>query len=258
MSRAEAERPAFEARMVPRQKRADVLVEQIKHWIVSNAMQPGDELPREKELIDKLGMSRGTVREALRALEFQGLIEVTAGASGGARVASMSLQHASQMLRNYFYFRSPSWAEVYEMREMLEPTVAAAAVGRLTAEQFERLEASIETCRRGGTSDAEVRTIRSAELEFHRIIVEACPNPLLRFQCHFINDLLADFAEYRDVIQPDGEQFRQENLEAHIELIAALRQEDRGDVEALMRSHIHTAGCFVSEREDRVQRSLLL
>lgn len=258
MSRVESERPAFEAKPVPRQKRADVLVEQIKQWIVSHAMQPGDELPREKELIEKLGMSRGTVREALRALEFQGLIVITPGASGGARVASMSLQHASQMLRNYFYFRNPSWAEVYEMREMLEPAVAASAVGRLTPEQFERLEASIETCRRGGTSEAEVRAIRSAELEFHRIIVEACPNPLLRFQCHFINDLLADFAEYRDVIEPDGEQFRQENLDAHLQLLDALRGEDAAAVESLMRDHIHTAGCFVSEREGRVQRSLLL
>ena len=60
-------RPAFEAKPVPRQKRSDLLVEQIKRWIVSHAMQPGDELPREKELIEKLGMSRGTVREALRA-----------------------------------------------------------------------------------------------------------------------------------------------------------------------------------------------
>jgi DNA-binding FadR family transcriptional regulator len=258
MIATDAGRPAFEAKPVPRQKRSDLLVEQIKQWIVSHAMQPGDELPREKELIEKLGMSRGTVREALRALEFQGLVEISPGASGGARVASMSLQNASQLLRNYFYFRNPSWAEVYEMREMLEPSVAASAVGRLTAEQFQRLEASIETCARGGTRDSEVRAIRSAELEFHRIIVEACPNPLLRFQCHFINDLLADFAEYRDVIQADGEQFRQENLEAHLELAEALRHEDRAGVESLMRSHIHTAGCFVSEREERVQRSLLL
>lgn len=248
----------FDASPVPRQKRADLMVDQIKRWIVAHAMEPGDALPHEKELIEKVGVSRGTAREALRVLEFQGLIEITPGAGGGARIASISHEHASQMLRNFFYFADLSWAQVYEVRALLEPNMAANRVGRLTAEQKERLQQSIDTCQTTAQSDQDVRIQRLAELDFHRVLAESCTNPLLRFICGFINDLLADFAKYKDVIEPHGERFRQANLAAHVKIMDAYLREDAKAVEALMAAHIHEAGCFVTEREDSVENTLLL
>jgi DNA-binding FadR family transcriptional regulator len=248
----------FDAVPAPRQKRADLVVDQIKHWIVAHAMQPGDALPREKELIEKIGVSRGTVKEALRALEFQGLIEITPGAGGGARIASISYDHTSQFLRNFFYFSELSWAQVYELRGMLEPQVAACRVGYLSDSQKQRLQHSIEVCRLTAESDEEVRNQRVAELDFHRILIESCPNPLLRFICTFINDLLADFAQYKDVIEPEGDRFRQENLAAHCRIMDACLRNDAENVEVLMREHIHDAGCFVTARERNVENTLLL
>lgn len=258
MNKSDRASPEFDAVPAPRQKRADLVVDQIKRWIVAHAMQPGDALPREKELIEKIGVSRGTVKEALRALEFQGLIEITPGAGGGARIASISYDHASQSLRNFFYFSELSWAQVYELRAMLEPQVAACRVGNLSDSQKQRLQHSIDLCRSTAETDEEVRAQRVAELDFHRILIESCPNPLLQFICSFINDLLADFAKYKDVIEPEGEQFRKENLEAHCKIMSACLREDAESVEALMREHIHDAGCFVTARECNVENNLLL
>jgi len=249
----------FPAAPIPRQKRSDLVVQQIRRWIVRNRMQPGDPLPRERELIDMLGAGRGTVREALSALEYQGLVEVVPGSGGGARVSSIAEGTASEFLRNYFYFENLSWAQIYELREMIEPRVARSAAGNLDEHQLAELEASVATCAEGEPrSDAERRGQRQAELDFHRILMDACPNPLMRFIGNFINELLADFAAYRDVIEPESERFRHENLEAHRGLIEALRNGDASRAEALMHAHIHDAGCFLSAREAEIERQLLL
>ena len=67
-----------------RQKLSDVIVEDVKRWIVAERKQPGDRLPNEKELIELFGYSKSTVREALKALEVRGLIAIRTGPGGGA------------------------------------------------------------------------------------------------------------------------------------------------------------------------------
>ena len=254
-----SERQVFTASPIPRRKRSDLVVEQVRRWIVTNRMQPGDPLPREKDLIEMLGAGRSTVREALKALEFQGLVEIVPGSGGGARVSSIGAGTASDFLRNYFYFEDLSWAQVYELREMIEPHVARSAAGHLSESQLDDLERSVATCAEGEpVNEAQRRAQRQAELDFHRILMAACPNPMIRFLGNFINDLLGDFAAYRDVIEPEGERFRQENLEAHRDLIDALRDGDTERAEALMHAHIHDAGCFLSAREADIERQLLL
>ena len=62
------------------------LAEALKDWIAENALQPGDRLPQEKELIERFKASRGTVREALKLLEAQDLISIRTGPRGGAYV----------------------------------------------------------------------------------------------------------------------------------------------------------------------------
>ncbi|UUZ67039.1 GntR family transcriptional regulator [Polaromonas sp. P2-4] len=65
-------------------KRSDQVVNGIKRWIVQTRQQVGNKLPQEKELIDQMGVSRGTVREALAALQVQGLVAISTGPNGGA------------------------------------------------------------------------------------------------------------------------------------------------------------------------------
>src|SRR5690625_2577676 len=112
-------------RPIPRLKRSDMIVEEVRRWIVVEGLKAGDSLPKERELIELLECSRGTVREALKVLESQGLIEISPGAKGGARVASVSYETTSRFLRNYLYFQPLTWAQVYRVREKLEPMLAA-------------------------------------------------------------------------------------------------------------------------------------
>jgi len=80
----------FEGLSSPRKmKRSDQIVEAVKRWVVVKDIQPGDRLPNEKALMELFECSKGTVREALKSLEVQGLIRLKTGPGGGAILAQV-------------------------------------------------------------------------------------------------------------------------------------------------------------------------
>lgn len=245
-------------RPLPRRKRADLIVEEIKRWIVSKPMRPGEMLPREKDLIAILKCSRGSVREALKVLESQGLIENQPGINGGPRIASVEYERAAQPLRNFLYFQQLSWAQIYEVRQNLEPALAESVVGCLTDEQFAALERSIELCRAGLAGRVGERAHRLAELEFHSVLAAACPNPLLRFSTTFVIDLLKDSLALRAIPEKQRRKFAKDNIAAHERLVEALRSGQRTAVREIMNTHVHDAGCVLAEGEQQLDQGLLL
>lgn len=241
-----------------RRKRSDLVVDEIKAWIVNRRMRPGDKLPNERELIDRFNVGRGTVREALKSLETFGLVERIRGAGGGARVSSMGHDQASQLLRSFFYFEGLTWGELYELRRLVEPELAASVIDRLTADDYAALNRTLDTCRQGAAGDVDARTHRRAELAFHEVLAARCPNPLMRFVCRFMDELLRDFVVADDVLQTDGGRFARCTLTAHEELLAAFRAGDADAVRERMRAHIDEAGCIITEQEAKRESCLLL
>lgn len=241
-----------------RRKLSDAIAEEIKRWIVTRQMAPGDRLPQERELIEIFRSSRGTVREALKALEFQGLIEVHPGAGGGARVTAMSYERASQFLRGYFYGQNLSWTQIYNLRQMVEPALAGQVTGRIDEDVMGRLEATLATCQAGLRGEADWRAHRVAELEFHSILTGVCPDPLLSFVCAFVNDLLRDVVLYKQMFETSDDAFSCHNVEAHAALLDAFRRGDRDEARRLMDWHIREAGGYARDLEQQVEGHFLL
>ena len=157
-----------------RRKRSDVVAELIRNHIFHAGLHPGDRLPQESELIEKFGCSRSTIREALKSLEVQGLVQNTTGPGGGARVAPVSINRIIGLLSNYFYFKSISSAQIYQIRRLIEPELAFSVVSHLKKAHFEALEKAIavqEEPPPRGTSDWDHH--RHAEIDFHDILIEA-------------------------------------------------------------------------------------
>ena len=248
----------FDTRRLRRPKKAELIADEIRRSIVRRQLTPGDRLPNEREMIDQLRSSRGTVREALKILEAQGLVEITPGVKGGARVASISYEAASFHLKSFFYFQPLSWAQVYEFREQVEPCAAAQATPHLTAEDFRALEDTLERCRQGMKGEIPLAEHRIEEGRFHRIIAYRCPNPMLRFGTIFVNDMLVDFTRFRNVIGGETHAFACECLDSHLELLAALRAGDGETVAARMLVHIRALKDFLSTREQIVDPDMLL
>jgi len=116
----------------PKPSRPVHVAEAIKDWVVEQGMQAGDRLPGEVELIERFGMAKGTIREAMRILEAQGLIKTRTGPGGGSFVHEVSRQRAKALLGNYFYFKDLTIGDIYQLRLTLEPELAASLAGKLS------------------------------------------------------------------------------------------------------------------------------
>lgn len=232
-------------------KRGDLVAEEMKRWIMSEGLQPNDRLPNEHELASTFGISRWTAREALKSLEVQGLIKISPGPKGGARIADVSQENAIQLLANYFYFKPLRVAHLYDLRRVLEPMMAAEAIDHLDESRLAALEASIAVTRASARDESEHRAQRVAELEFHNILADACPNLLLGFVCRFINNLMLDWVVLNRTYVEAHDAFRDTNVHFHDDLLAAFRAKDRAAVIRIMTEHMedaahHTVGTKVA------------
>jgi len=239
-------------------KKAERIADEIRRWIVRRQLNPGDRLPNEKELIAQLASSRGTVREGLKILEAQGLVKVTPGIGGGARVALISYESANYHLKNFFYFQTLSWSQVYDFRLQVEPHAAELATPHLTDDDIAQLEQTIERCHEGLHGRISRSEHRAEEGRFHRIIATRCPNPMLRFTALFVTDMLVDFVRFRNIIGTENDDFGSECLGSHQALMKLLRKRRAAGVAALMRRHIESLRSYLSVREQIVEPDLLM
>lgn len=241
-----------------RKKLSDLIVEDVKRWIVTDKMSPGNRLPNERALIELFECSKGTVREALKALEVEGLVTTRTGPAGGAYLKSASIEPATRALRNFLHFQHFDSSQVYQLRRVIEVELAVAVIGHLTAEHFAVLEENIGVCDKRPESEEEQRLQRTVEIEFHNILAEACPNPLLAFMARFLNDLLRDLVVLKKAYLPERHQFSEANVDYHRRILTAMKQEDEAAVRELMHEHMCDAERNMLALEGEVADRLLI
>ena len=144
-------------------KRSEQIAEQIKAWIVTHNMRPGDKLPQEKEPTRLFGVSKGTAREALKGLEVQGLVQVVTGPGGGAVIAEVSEDRAMDLIGYYFYFRTPTVRQIYDVRKILEAELAVTAVGHLSVRHFARMHALVPAPAAASATAEKRRELRTRQ-----------------------------------------------------------------------------------------------
>lgn len=220
------------------QKRTDEIAEQIKRSIIAHGLEPGDRLPQEKDLISEFAASKGTIREALKSLEVQGLVRLRTGPGGGAFVERMSEGRAMSLLGNYLFAKTVSIADIYELRKALEPLVAVSAMENLDEAAFARLEETIAIYDHDAHDAKERWEQRMAELDFHAIVAEYSDNALLAFQCRFLQRLLKELAVCQDIYLQPQKVMRQRGIAYQRELIAALRAKNAEEVSRILKEHM--------------------
>ncbi len=221
-----------------RRKRTDEIVDAIKRTIVEHGLQPGDRLPQERELMDQFSASKGTIREALKALEVQGLIRIRTGPGGGAFIETMSERRAMSLLSNFLFAKTMSIADIYALRKVLEPLAAVSAMANIDAAGYQRLNDIIAIYDHEPADAQERWDQRMAELDFHAVVAEYADNALLAFTCRFLQQLLKDLAVCRDIYIQPKPVLRQEGIAYQRHLIAAMRQQDAEAVHAIMTDHM--------------------
>lgn len=157
----------------------DRAITKIKDLIVAGEFGPGDRLPKETELAERLGLSRNSLREAVRALTLIGVLEPRQG--DGTYVTSLEpdlLLAGTSFVSDLL--TGSTLRELYEVRRILEPVATALATPRLTDEDFAALEESLERMQTAETTQAFI----DADVDFHHVIVSACGNATLASLIH--------------------------------------------------------------------------
>ena len=165
----------------PALSQSDVVIQGIKQMITSGTLGAGDRLPVEKDLAAQLGVSRGSLREGVRALAILGVLETRQG--DGTYVTSLD---PSVLLTPLGFLADLQTAanegHLLAVRRVLEAESAARAAARLTPEGIARLEAilrGVDDILLARDSDLDLEAFIEADTAFHRTIAEASGNPAL-------------------------------------------------------------------------------
>ncbi|MEV5507335.1 FadR/GntR family transcriptional regulator [Streptomyces orinoci] len=195
---------------------AGQVIDQLRNQITSGEWPVGSRIPTEPELVEQLGVARNTVREAVRALAHNGLLDIRQGA-GTFVVATSEL--AGVMNRR---FAQADPQEVAELRSALETKAAALAAHRRTEADLDRLETLLERRERAWRSGEADRFI-DADAAFHAAVVTAAHNEVLAAVYADLGTVVRGFL--REGI---GTELRPEGLTDHARLVAAIRAGDAG------------------------------
>ena len=206
------------------------IVQQVEESILSGQLKPGDQLPAERELAVRFGVSRTAVREAVKCLREKGLVEAYTGR--GTFVTNGTSQAMRQSLDLMVRVnQAEGSSHLAELRLLLEPGIAALATGRIEAQLLATMHEAVEAMDRG-LSDPEAYI--EADLDFHLALAEAADNPMVLSLLDSIVGLLRE--QRSKIFDVDGGPERGQYH--HKRILAAI---ERGDAEAAreaMRAHL--------------------
>jgi GntR family transcriptional repressor for pyruvate dehydrogenase complex len=206
------------------------IVQQIEESILKGALKPGDQLPAERELAQNFGVSRTAVREAVKALREKGLVEAYSGrgtfiTNGTSQAIRQSLDLMSRI------GQQEGLAHLAELRQILEPEIAALAAARIEEQLLASMREAVTTMDQSlHDPDAYIE----ADLDFHLALAEAAANPLVLSLLDSIVGLLREqrIRIFRVDGGPERGQFH------HKRILAATEAHDCERARAAMREHL--------------------
>jgi GntR family transcriptional regulator, transcriptional repressor for pyruvate dehydrogenase complex len=213
-------------------KMSERLARQIVNDIVSQNRGPGFKLPAEGDMVRDYHVSRGTLREALRLLEMQGLIEVKPGPGGGPIIAELHPTDFARMLKFHFRIRGSTYRDVLIARLAIEPVMARLAAEASDPKGLAALAKVIERCEQTDLDD-EHEWRESSHL-FHGVVASMSGNTLLNLLGLSLKHIYHDWAT--SSITP--RRMRAEVLAVHKTIAKAIFAGDGAKAERLMREHM--------------------
>ena len=207
------------------------VIEQIMDLIKSNELKPGDKLPPERELAEKLSISRGSLREAFRVLESKGLIKSKPG--GGRSIREIRKNGHNNTENIILSLEKSSILELLEAREIFEVKIVELAARRATAEDIELIEKALDKMNKEEISND--KKIES-DTEFHLTIARASRNFVFVNIMQLHLDLLKETREKTWKIPGR----REEQQEEHQAIFQAIKEHNGKKANEAMLRHLRS------------------
>jgi len=220
---------------------ADEAITKIKEMIVSGALRPGDRLPKEADLAERLGLSRNSLREAVKALSMIRVLDVRQG--DGTYVTSLEPELLLDLLGFVVDFHTDDAVMHFlEVRRLLEPAATALAAQRMTTGDIEKLQAVLDEL----GAEPPIEALVANDLEFHRRIAASAGNPVLSSLLDGISGPTTRARIWRGLTQEGAAERTREQHQAIVDAITARQPEV-----ARSWATVHVAGV-----EDWLRRAL--
>ena len=171
---------------------AHEIARQIRGLVASGQIKPGDRFPPERELAARLHVSRNTLREALRALEHAGMIELRKGAAGGAFVLPGDGAAIVTGLKDLYHLGAITPQQLTDARIWLSDIVVRVACQRATEEDFCDLEANVAAAARAQRA-GDFETRQRLNREFHVLLARATRNPIMASMMEAVMEVMGEF-----------------------------------------------------------------
>lgn len=242
-SKAEADRPAFQ-RIKTNERLFLEVVRQIEDRIISGDLRPGDMLPAERIMAEQFGVSRTVIREATKALELRGLVEVQHGR--GVMVVTPSADSVAHSVVRFIKIQeSPIWS-LHELRSILEVEIAALASERRTDEDLTMLS---EIFQHMSESVGTPQEYVEHDFEFHRALAKAAHNPLFPLVLEPYVTLAREARRLGAMVRNAPRR----SIEFHRPILEAVKDKDAAAARRAMQAHFDYVAEFIAEAE--AQRS---
>ena len=210
----------------------DAAIDRLQAMVLSGDLKPGQRLPREADLARTLGLSRNSLREAVRALSLVRILDVRQG--DGTYVSDLSMESLVTALTFVVEFHQDSSVlELLEMRRILEPAASELAVARISEPALQGLE---EILRRV-TSESSVEELVAVDIEFHRAIGVASGNAMLASLIESLSGPTQRARLWRGLTEKDA---LERTLAEHEAIFDAIAARDAEMARAL--ATVHVAG----------------
>jgi GntR family transcriptional repressor for pyruvate dehydrogenase complex len=211
---------------------SQVIVDQVRSLIRQGRLRAGDRLPSERDLCERFGVSRVTVREALRVLEAGGLVDVRVGARGGAFVTSPTRARLGEGLADLLHLSPLTASDVTEARMVFELGIVPLVVERATEDDLVALE---RLCEEQQIALADERYTMEMSAEFHVRVAACTHNPAVEMLVgSFHGPLLMSLKEAQIAAPLMGHRGARE----HLDFVQAVRRRDSTEAERIMRTHV--------------------
>jgi len=230
VSRGQDDRRVSKARRKPHgEKTAERVALSLIHDIVSEDLREGDRLPLEAAMINRYQVSRASLREALRLLEVQGLVDLKPGPGGGPAVGRADANYLGRTMALFFRMSACTYSQLLRAHMQLE--IMCAELAAEHPDRAERMKPFLDP----SPPDSEAEYRRST-IDFHVVVHELTDNPILVFLVEALSQIY-----YRHVIATmDPVAIRPTLLEEHRELAQAIIAGDVQEAKRQMTEHFHT------------------
>ena len=220
-------------------KTSDVLASELRRQILTGALPPGTSLPAERELVIQTGLSRGSVRDALRILESESLVITRPGRYGGSVANKPDDESLKRSISSFVHGRGITLLSLLQTREAIEPSLAALAAKNRTADELQRLVDVTERVENAFLTPPE---FLRENVEWHMAIAAASHNELLRAFLHSISDMVYKASAIENFATDD---VRKQVMHAHRRILEAIAAQQADVAERRMTLHLSalTAAC---------------